>query len=74
MVLMTAGIGGYVAPLGDIPDDIFHSERDSILNNLYGAINVMRASIQHWKLTSEETKEEIIKRLGFIPHVILTAS
>ena len=45
IVISTAGIGGYAASLGKIPDDIFLSERDSIINNLYGSINVMRTAI-----------------------------
>ena len=71
---MTAGIAGYIAPLGDIPDDVWFSERDPIVNNLYGVINIMQQFIQYWDLTTAETKEQIMTRLGFVPTMILTSS
>ena len=50
IIVSTAGIGGYMSPLAKIPDDIFLSERDPILNNLYGSINVMAIGIRYWNI------------------------
>lgn len=68
-VINTAGIAGYIGvSLGDIPDDVFNSKFDPVLNNLYGSMYISAEALRMWKLTGDESGP------GFIPRLVHLSS
>ncbi|GIQ85737.1 hypothetical protein KIPB_007457, partial [Kipferlia bialata] len=50
----SAGIGGFFGVLDTVPGDVFLSEHDAVLNNLYGTMYMNRAEIQYIKANDIE--------------------
>ena len=44
-----AGIGGWVKNIDELEDDMILGEHDSILNNLYGVLNLLRYEVRYFK-------------------------
>ncbi|GBG26530.1 Dehydrogenase/reductase SDR family member 4 [Hondaea fermentalgiana] len=69
-IVNTAGIAGYIGvSLGDVPDDIFFSKFDPVLNNLYGSMFISAEALRMWKLTGEDAPGP-----GFVPRLVHLSS
>jgi NAD(P)-dependent dehydrogenase (short-subunit alcohol dehydrogenase family) len=63
VVFNTAGLPGYLAPLHEVPDDVFFSKFDAVWNNVYGSVFIAAEALRFWNVSSTSSSSpEVLTR------------
>ena len=78
VVFNTAGLPGYLAPLHEVPDDVFFSKFDAVWNNVYGSVFIAAEALRFWNVSASASPAALARaraaRGGRLPALLHMSS